>query len=82
MVADEWRAFAGALLYILMHGVAKGGLFLCAGNVEHATHTKDITKLGGLFRTMPGYHPAGKTRKTRCHNRLSFSFNKLLGQNF
>ena len=24
----------GALLYILMHGLAKGGLFLCAGIVE------------------------------------------------
>jgi NADH:ubiquinone oxidoreductase subunit 5 (subunit L)/multisubunit Na+/H+ antiporter MnhA subunit len=44
---------AGALLYILMHGLAKGGLFLCAGIVEQNTHTKDITKLGGLFKTMP-----------------------------
>jgi len=44
---------AGAMLYILMHGVAKGGLFLCAGIVEHGAHTKDITKLGGLFRKMP-----------------------------
>jgi len=44
---------AGALLYIMMHGVAKGGLFLCAGIIEHKTHTKDITKMGGLFRTMP-----------------------------
>jgi len=44
---------AGALLYILMHGLAKGGLFLCAGIVEQNTGTKDITKLGGLIRTMP-----------------------------
>ncbi len=44
---------AGALLYILMHGLAKGGLFLCAGIVEQNTHTKDITKMGGLIRTMP-----------------------------
>ena len=43
----------GALLYILMHGVAKGGLFLCAGIVEQRTHTKDITRMGGLFKTMP-----------------------------
>jgi formate hydrogenlyase subunit 3/multisubunit Na+/H+ antiporter MnhD subunit len=43
----------GALLYILMHGLAKGGLFLCAGIVEQNSGTKDITKLGGLFRTMP-----------------------------
>jgi formate hydrogenlyase subunit 3/multisubunit Na+/H+ antiporter MnhD subunit len=44
---------AGGLLYILMHGLAKGGLFLCAGIVEQNTHTKDITRLGGLLRTMP-----------------------------
>ena len=44
---------AGGLLYILMHGLAKGGLFLCAGIVEHNTHTKDIRKLGGLIKTMP-----------------------------
>jgi len=44
---------AGSLLYILMHGISKAGLFLCAGIVEHNTKTKDITQLGGLIRTMP-----------------------------
>ena len=43
----------GGLLYILMHSVAKGGLFLCAGIVEHSLHTKDITKMGGLYKRMP-----------------------------
>jgi NADH:ubiquinone oxidoreductase subunit 5 (subunit L)/multisubunit Na+/H+ antiporter MnhA subunit len=43
----------GAMLYILMHSVAKGGLFLCAGIVEHNLHTKDITKMGGLYKQMP-----------------------------
>ena len=37
----------------MMHGLAKGGLFLCAGIVEQNTQTKDITKLGGLIKTMP-----------------------------
>ncbi len=46
-------AMAGALLYILMHGLAKGGLFLCAGIVEQRTHNKDITKMGGLIAGMP-----------------------------
>ena len=45
--------YAGALLFILMHGLAKGGLFLCAGIVEQNTKTKDITKMGGLVATMP-----------------------------
>jgi NADH:ubiquinone oxidoreductase subunit 5 (subunit L)/multisubunit Na+/H+ antiporter MnhA subunit len=44
---------AGALLYILMHGLAKAGLFLSAGIVEQNAGTKDITKLGGLLKTMP-----------------------------
>ncbi len=44
---------AGGLLYILMHGIAKGGLFLCAGIVEQKTKVKDITQLGGLITTMP-----------------------------
>ncbi|MFA6079237.1 MAG: NADH-quinone oxidoreductase subunit L [Candidatus Omnitrophota bacterium] len=44
---------AGALLYILMHGIAKGGLFLCAGIIEQNAKTKDITQMGGLIYTMP-----------------------------
>lgn len=44
---------AGALLLILMHGLAKGGLFLCAGIVEQNAKTKDITMMGGLISTMP-----------------------------
>ncbi len=43
----------GALLYIMMHGLAKAGLFLSAGIVEQNAHTKDIRQLGGLIRTMP-----------------------------
>lgn len=46
-------AVAGGLLYILMHGFAKAGLFLCAGIIEQNTKIKDITKLGGLITTMP-----------------------------
>jgi NADH:ubiquinone oxidoreductase subunit 5 (subunit L)/multisubunit Na+/H+ antiporter MnhA subunit len=46
-------AIYGALLFILMHGIAKAGLFLCAGIVEQNTGIKDITKLGGLIHGMP-----------------------------
>jgi len=44
---------SGSLLFILMHGLAKAGLFLCAGIVIHAVHTKDIRQMGGLIKTMP-----------------------------
>ncbi len=49
----EPTAVLGAILYLLMHGLAKAGLFLCAGIIEHNTHTKDIRQLGGLIKTMP-----------------------------
>ncbi len=44
---------SGSLLFILMHGLAKAGLFLCAGIVIHATHCRDVREMGGLARTMP-----------------------------
>ena len=53
LASGNKTAFAGALLYILMHSVAKGGLFLCAGIIEQNTHTKDINRMGGLFSSMP-----------------------------
>ncbi len=42
-----------ALVYILAHSLAKAGLFLCAGIIEHKTGTKDIHELGGLLASMP-----------------------------
>ncbi|OGS06684.1 MAG: hypothetical protein A2270_05315 [Elusimicrobia bacterium RIFOXYA12_FULL_51_18] len=53
LASGNKTAFVGGLLYILMHSIAKGGLFLCAGIVEQNTHNKDITKMGGLIKTMP-----------------------------
>lgn len=41
------------LLHCLNHGLFKGGLFLGAGAVQHATGTRDMDKLGGLKRRMP-----------------------------
>lgn len=39
--------------HILNHVFYKGSLFMIAGIVEHATGTRDIRKLGGLFKYMP-----------------------------
>jgi NADH:ubiquinone oxidoreductase subunit 5 (subunit L)/multisubunit Na+/H+ antiporter MnhA subunit len=43
----------GGLVFLLAHSLAKAGLFLCVGIIEHKTHTKDIRELGGMFRNMP-----------------------------
>ena len=50
---DNRVALSGSLFYFLAHGLGKAALFLCAGVIEHQTHTKDIRQLGGLIRTMP-----------------------------
>jgi len=46
-------SFKIGLIYILAHSLAKAGLFLCAGIIEHKTGTKDIKQLGGLASYMP-----------------------------
>ena len=46
-------ALAGALLHVWNHGAFKALLFLGAGSVLHATGTREMSKLGGLWRTMP-----------------------------
>jgi NADH:ubiquinone oxidoreductase subunit 5 (subunit L)/multisubunit Na+/H+ antiporter MnhA subunit/multisubunit Na+/H+ antiporter MnhB subunit len=40
-------------LHILNHVYYKGCLFMVVGIVEHATGTRDVRQLGGLFRRMP-----------------------------
>ena len=43
----------GALLHVWNHALFKALLFLSAGSVIHAVHTRDIDHLGGLGRAMP-----------------------------
>ena len=45
--------FAGGLLHVLNHALFKGLLFLGAGSVLHATHTREIDHMGGLLKRMP-----------------------------
>lgn len=46
-------ALAGAMLHVCNHGAFKSLLFFSAGSVLHATGTREMSKLGGLWRTMP-----------------------------
>ncbi len=46
-------ALAGGLLHVWNHGIFKALLFLGAGSVLHATGTREMSRLGGLWRTMP-----------------------------
>ncbi len=53
--SPEWGrlALAGALLHVWNHGLFKALLFFGAGSVLHATGTREMSRLGGLWRTMP-----------------------------
>ena len=46
-------ALAGGLLHVWNHGLFKALLFFGAGSVLHATGTREMSRLGGLWRTMP-----------------------------
>jgi len=46
-------AFNAAIVFLLVHALYKGTLFMMAGNIEKKTGTRDINQLGGLFRYMP-----------------------------
>jgi multicomponent Na+:H+ antiporter subunit A len=46
-------AVKAAIVYLLVHALYKGALFLVAGAVDHETGTRDVTQLGGLGRLMP-----------------------------
>jgi hydrogenase-4 component B len=46
-------ALAGALLHACNHALFKPLLFFASGSVLHATGTREMSKLGGLWRAMP-----------------------------
>ena len=42
-----------AVVFLLVHALYKGALFMVAGSVDHETGTRDVLRLGGLRRAMP-----------------------------
>lgn len=49
---DSPYAFKALVIGITAHAFYKGALFLIAGIVDHAAHTRDMDKLGGLSKSM------------------------------
>lgn len=43
-----------AIALLLAHGVFKAALFMVVGIVDHETHSRDLRRLTGLWRRMPG----------------------------
>lgn len=46
-------AITAFVVYLLVHVLYKGALFLVAGAVDHAAGTRQLNKLGGLWSKMP-----------------------------
>jgi multicomponent Na+:H+ antiporter subunit A len=46
-------AIEAAMVFLLVHSLYKGALFMAAGSIEHSTGTRDVTQLGGLWRLLP-----------------------------
>lgn len=46
-------ALAGALLHVWNHGAFKSLLFFGAGSVLHGTGTREMSRLGGLWKRLP-----------------------------
>jgi multicomponent Na+:H+ antiporter subunit A len=47
-------AAKAAVVLLIVHALYKGSLFMVAGALEKLTGTRDVRRLGGLMRAMPG----------------------------
>jgi multicomponent Na+:H+ antiporter subunit A len=46
-------AVEAAIVFLVVHSLYKGTLFMVAGTIDHETGTRYITELGGLWKAMP-----------------------------
>src|SRR5690606_31226210 len=46
-------AYQGVVMQMITHGISTGALFLLAGMLYERTHTRDITRMGGLWKSSP-----------------------------
>ncbi|PIQ42737.1 MAG: Na(+)/H(+) antiporter subunit A [Gammaproteobacteria bacterium CG11_big_fil_rev_8_21_14_0_20_46_22] len=47
------QSVQAALVFLCAHALYKAALFLCAGNIDHATGERDVRNLGSLCKAMP-----------------------------
>ncbi len=47
------QAMSGAILTMINHGISTSGLFLAVGMLYERTHTREMSKFGGLCRNLP-----------------------------
>jgi NADH-quinone oxidoreductase subunit M len=52
---DATIALNGAVLQMFNHGLSAAGMFFLVGVIYERTHTRDLSKFGGLFPLVPVY---------------------------
>jgi len=50
---DTELSIKAALIFLIVHAFYKGTLFMVAGSIDKQTGTRDIDKLGNLYKSMP-----------------------------
>jgi NADH-quinone oxidoreductase subunit M len=50
-----WNTLAlqGVIMVMLAHGISTGALFILVGDLDERIHTRDLTRMGGLWSTVP-----------------------------
>jgi NADH-quinone oxidoreductase subunit M len=46
-------AYQGVVMQMIAHGISTGALFIMVGQLQERIHTRDITKMSGLWKQMP-----------------------------
>ncbi len=47
------QALSGAVLQMVSHGISTGALFILVGALQDRIHTRDLTRMGGLWAQVP-----------------------------
>ena len=53
LASDARSGILAAITFLLVHALYKSALFLAVGNVDHESGTRELGRLGGLWRAMP-----------------------------
>jgi NADH-quinone oxidoreductase subunit M len=46
-------ALQGTVMQMICHGISTGSLFMIVGMLYHRIHTRDVSRMGGLWATVP-----------------------------
>jgi NADH-quinone oxidoreductase subunit M len=46
-------AWQGVVMLLVAHGVSTGALFIIVGSVQHRLHSRDLSRMGGLWTDVP-----------------------------